>query len=157
MATYDQAASWSSQSLALKGTTSGRELLVFKDDNVSLPPLMGRATFDLVAAGTIGVCGGVINPTTETLWVEKSVFNVDTPSSAANALSLSIVATYTSGTGNIANATVGSDTGGLVTLRSSALLPVAWATGSYAVAYQALASTTLVGDISMFYVSAVTT
>ena len=145
MATYDQAASWSSQSLALKGTTSGRELLVFKDDNVSVPPLMGRATFDLVAAGTIGVCGGVINPTTETLWVERAVFNVTTAASAANALSLGIVATYTSGS-NIANATVGSDTGGLLTLRSSDAFPVAWATGSYAVAYQAFASTTLVGD-----------
>jgi len=157
---WNQHADWSGSNFFIEGTTSNRDIVVCDGDNITMPPIMGRANFDIVAAGSIGVCGGITNPTTTTLWIEKVTLYVATPSSGASALSLGVAAaaaTAASSASNIADATLATDTGGYITLDSSLLLPEVWSTGTFVTAYQPTASTTLVGSFSIFYVSAVTT
>ena len=158
MAQYNQVGGFDTGNNAyVLGTTSRRELLFFSGDNISIPPLRGRANFDIVAGGTIGLCGNVLNPTTETLLVEKVILYVETPSSAASALSLGVSAAAATSSASIADATLASDTGGYIMLNSSNVFPLAWATATYITAYQALGSTTLVGSFSVFYTCGVTT
>lgn len=120
------------------------------------PEILGRVDFDITTNATVGVCGGLVNPTTLVLLIEKAYTRITTASSAGNALSLGVVATYTSGS-NIADATIATNATGIVGLNSSTPFPVEWSTGYYLVAYKALGSTAIVAKVSAFYTGVVST
>jgi len=161
MATWNQTAGWSSGSLYFEGSTSGRELFRFDKDNITIPPLRGRVNMDITPTALSGgaVVGSVANPTTEEVWVESVIVNIDTASSSSSLLSIGIATAASSSASNIANATVGCSTAGLVALNSSLLFPVAWNATSYLTLYVTSSSSFAVldGNISAFYITAVNT
>lgn len=157
MATWNQTAGWSSGSLYFDGTTSGRNQFFFQGDNMSIPPLRGRVNLDLVASTSAsGMCGSIANPTTEELFVESVIVNVDTASSSCCGLSLGIATADSSSASNIANQTVDCTTAGLTGLNSSGTFPVSWNSSSFFTMYYASTAggvASLVGDVSVFYVA----
>lgn len=120
------------------------------------PEIRGRVDFDITTNSSVGVCGGLVNPSTIVLLIEKVHTRVTTASSAGNAISLGVVATYTSGS-NIADATIASNATGITGLASSGTFPVEWSTGYYLVAYKALASTAIVAKVTAYYTGIVST
>jgi hypothetical protein len=161
MAVWNQAAGWSSGSLAIEGSTSGRELLRFDKDNITIPPLRGRVNVDITPTALSGgaVVGSVANPTTEELWVEGIIVNIDTASSSSSLLSIGIATADSSSASNIANATVGCSTAGLLALNSSNAFPVAWNATSFLTLYVTSSSSFAVldGNVTAFYVAATNT
>src|SRR5574343_618561 len=159
--TWKQTAGFSSGSLFIDGATSDRERLFFDGDNVSAPPLRGRIDMDLgTCSSQKTVIASVGNPTTEELWVEKVIVNIDTASSSSCALSMGIATADSSSASNCAEATVACSTAGLLGLNSSGTFPVAWNATSYFTITAVTSSgipLAVVGDVSVFYVSAVTT
>ena len=103
-----------------------------------------------------GVIGSVANPTTEELFVESVIVNIDTASSSSCCLSLGIATAASSSASNIANQTIGCSTAGLLMLNSSGTFPVSWNATSYFTIYHVSSSGipfTVVGDVSVFYVA----
>ena len=164
MATYNQTAGWSTGSFWIKGSTSARIIADAAGDNISFPPLLGRINFDIECSSGVGgeVAGYVANPTTETLWIEKVIMNVETASSSSSLLSIQVCTDAgSSGTaaGIIVDATVEATTAGLSVANSSNLLPVAWTSTEYVSCYVTSSSNadTFSGNVSVFYCVAITT
>lgn len=155
MATYNQTAGWSTNSFWIDGTTSGRNILFAAGDNISAPPLMGRINGDFsTPTSTQTVIVNLANPTTEELFVEKVIFNIDTASSSSCCLSCGIATASASSASNIADQTIGCSTAGLIMCNSSATLPVSWLSTGYFTVFALSSSGTpaaLVGDVSVFY------
>lgn len=161
---WSQTAGWTSTANAdfwIHGTTSAREIMFADGDNLSIPPLLGRVNMDLaVMSSQVSVLASVANPTTEELWVEKVIINIDTASSSSMCLSLGIATADSSSASNIADQTLSCSTAGLLMCNSSAALPVSWNSSSFFTVTAVTSSGIMigaVGDVSVFYCVAVTT
>jgi len=163
---WNQHADWNGAEFFIEGTTSNRQIVVCSGDNLSMPPLRGRINATIVTS-TSAACLNLTNPTTETLWVEKVTANFTAAGSSVCTLSLGIVTVAGASTcTDISNAAIAASTlGGVVpfgiTVESSNIMPVAWGAAEFLTGWMIANTTgaarTVVGNVSAFYVSAVTT
>ena len=164
---WNQHADWSGSDFFIEGTTSNRPIVVCSGDNINMPPLMGRINAEIVTS-TSAACFNLTNPTTQTLWIEKLVVEIATAGSSSCFMSVGLVSvagssTCTDMTG--ASSVVCSTLSGVApfyTMRGSSLaFPVAWTTATFVAgwmtAYTTGAARAVTGDVSVFYVNAVTT